>query len=105
MTRKTEQRRVWLVDSSVDEDEQRLDELILEIEGYPGWRIIPDVEVTERGLRLRRLVIEPSRPLKPGDSGITTRMLRDIHTGPLITTFASPLRSMRRFSAVLWTSR
>ena len=73
------------MDSSFDEDEQRIDELVLEIEGHPGWRIIPDVEVTERGLRLRRLVIEPSGPLEPGDSGITTRMLRDIHTGPLIT--------------------
>jgi hypothetical protein len=86
VTRKTERRKVYLVDSSVDEDEQRFDELVDEIEGYPGWRIIPDVEVTERGLRLRRLVIErdPSKPMRPEDSGITTRMLRDIHTGPLI---------------------
>ena len=86
MIRKTERRKVWLVDSSEDVDEQRFDELVHEIEGYPGWRLISDVEVTERGLRLRRLVIErePSKPMKPEDSGITTRMLRDIHTGPLI---------------------
>lgn len=90
VTRKTEGFRLWLVDSSFDEDEQRFDELTAEAEiaGDPrwqGWRIVPDVEITPRGLRLRRLVIEPSGPDTP-PSGITTRMLRDLKTGPLIST-------------------
>jgi len=84
VTRKSEHRRLYLVDPSVDEDEHRFDELLCELEGYPGWRILPEVAVTDRGLLLRRLVIEPANGMP--ESGITTRMLRQLRTGDLIAT-------------------
>src|SRR5690349_21216891 len=58
VTHKTEHRTLYLTDWSYDHDEQRFDEIVCELDGYPGWRILPDVAVTDRGLLLRRLVIE-----------------------------------------------
>jgi hypothetical protein len=82
VTRKTEHRPVYLLDWWYDEDERRFDRIVLELDGYPGWHILPEVDVTEAGLLLRRLVIEPAGPVPP--AGITTRMLRQIHTGDLL---------------------
>jgi hypothetical protein len=84
VTPKTEGSRphLWLVNWSYDNDERRFDEIVCELDGYPGWRILPEVEVTDAGLLLRRLVIEPANGM-PGP-GITTRMLRALRTGDLI---------------------
>ena len=99
VTRKTERFTLWLVDASRDYDEDRVDELACEIEGYPGWRFVPDVEITPQGRRLRRLLIEPSGPETP-DAGITTRMLREIRTGPLIRALRV---AERQFESLGWS--
>src|SRR4249919_1448383 len=83
VTPKTEHRTLYLVDWSYDHDERRFDQIVCELDGYPGWRILPEVDVTEAGLLLRRLVIEPAGPAAP-PAGITTRMLRQLRTGDLI---------------------
>lgn len=90
MTRKTEHRTLWLVESSYDADERRFDEIVCELDGYPGWRILPEVAVTDHGLLLRRLVIEPANGMP--EPGITTRMLRQLRTGDLI----AALRAAKR---------
>jgi hypothetical protein len=82
VTPKTERSTLRVVASSYGHDEKRFG-VVCDIEGYPGWQLLSDVEVTPDGLRLRRLVIEPSRDVTP-DSGITTRMLREIRTGALL---------------------
>lgn len=91
MTPKTEGQRprLYLVNWSYDHDEQQFDEVICELEGYPGWLIKPDVMVTDNGLLLRRLVIEPEDGVP--DGGITTRLLRGLRTGDLIAS----LRAVR----------
>jgi hypothetical protein len=81
---------LWLVDWSYDVDERRFDQVVCELDGYPGWRVLPEVEVTEAGLLLRRLVIEPANGM-PG-SGITTRMLRALRTGDLIAALRAAAR-------------
>jgi hypothetical protein len=90
VTRKTEHRTLYLLDSSYDEDERRIDQIVCELDGYPGWRILPEVAVTDRGLLLRRLVIEPSNGMP--ESGITTRMLRQLRTGDLIASLRAAAR-------------
>ena len=90
VTRKTEHRTLYLLDSSYDEDERRFDQIVCELDGYPGWRILPEVAVTDRGLLLRRLVIEPSDGMP--EPGITTRMLRQLRTGDLIAALRAAAR-------------
>lgn len=90
VTHKTEHRTLRLVDWSYDHDERRFDEIVCELDGYPGWRILPDVAVTDHGLLLRRLVIEPANGMP--EPGITTRMLRQLRTGDLI----AALRAAKR---------
>jgi hypothetical protein len=96
VTRKTEHRKLLLVDHSHDANENRIDEIVCELDGYPGWRILPEVAVTDRGLLLRRLVIEPANGMP--ESGITTRMLRQLRTGELIAS----LRTAARLSEQLF---
>ena len=96
VTPKTEHRTLYLLDWSFDMDERRFDRIVCELDGYPGWRIQPEVDVTEAGLRLRRLIIEPSGPVPP--AGITTRMLRQLRTGDLIAALrAASWQSARYF--------
>ena len=82
VTPKTERSTLRVVASSYGHVEKRFG-LVCDIEGYPGWQLLSDAEVTPDGFRLRRLVIEPSGDVTP-DSGITTRMLREIRTGALL---------------------
>jgi hypothetical protein len=82
MTPKTERFGLRVVASSYEHGNKRFG-LVCDIEGYPGWQLLPDVEVTPDGFRLRKLVIEPSGDVTPA-SGITTRMLREIRTGALL---------------------
>ncbi|HXW87903.1 MAG TPA: hypothetical protein VEJ42_06560 [Streptosporangiaceae bacterium] len=70
------------VDGSFDWDEQRIDSVECTLEGYEGWVIRPEIDVTDRGLRIRRLVIEPVE--ETPQPGITSRMLQRIRTGELI---------------------
>jgi hypothetical protein len=90
VTRKTEHRTLYLTDWSYDHDERRFDQIVCELDGYPGWRILPEVAVTDRGLLLRRLVIEPSDGMP--EPGITTRMLRQLRTGDLIAALRAAAR-------------
>jgi hypothetical protein len=90
VTRKTEHRTLYLTDWSYDHDERRFDQIVCELDGYPGWRILPEVAVTDRGLLLRRLVIEPSDGMP--EPGITTRMLRQLRTGDLIAALRAATR-------------
>ncbi len=87
---------LFLVDWSLDWDERRFDYIACELDGYPGWRVLPEVDVTDAGLRLRRLVIEPAGPVTP-DAGITTRMLRQIRTGLLIASLRAASRQAMRY--------
>lgn len=95
VTPKTEHRALYLQDWSYDFDERRFDRIVCELDGYPGWRILPEVEVTEAGLLLRRLVIEPSGSVPP--AGITTRMLRQLRTGDLIAALRAASRQSARY--------
>jgi hypothetical protein len=90
VTRKTEHRTLYLTDWSYDRDERRFDEIVCELDDYPGWRILPEVAVTDRGLLLRRLVIEPANGMP--EQGITTRMLRQLRTGDLIAALRAAAR-------------
>lgn len=79
-----------LVDWSYDYDAGRFDRIVCELDGYPGWRILPEVATTERGLLLRRLVVEPGDGMPP--AGITTRLLRELRTGDLIAALRTAAR-------------
>jgi hypothetical protein len=79
-----------LTDWGYDWDQQTFTKIVCELRGYPGWRILPDVAVTERGLMLRRLVIEPASGM-PGPD-ITTRMLRELRTGKLLAALRAAQR-------------
>ena len=98
VTRKTEHRALYLIDWDYDYDERRFDRIECELDGYPGWRILPEVDVTEAGLLLRRLVVEPAGPVPPG--GITTRMLRQLRTGDLIAALRAAARQSSRYFGV-----
>jgi hypothetical protein len=94
VTRRTEHRALRLLDESVYEwDERRFSRIVCELDGYPDWRILPEFDITETGLRLRRLVIEPSEPGVPA-SGITTRMLRQLRTGDLLAALRAATRQV-----------
>jgi hypothetical protein len=95
VTPKTEHRTLYLLDWSYNMDERRFDRIVCELDAYPGWRILPEVDVTEAGLLLRRLVIEPSGPVPP--AGITTRMLRQLRTGDLIAALRAASRQSARY--------
>jgi hypothetical protein len=94
VARKTEHRTLYLADWSYDHDKRKFDEIVCELDGYPGWRILPEVAVTDRGLLLRRLVIEPANGMP--DAGITTRMLRQLRTGELIAALRVAARQSER---------
>ena len=99
VTHKTEHRTLYLVDNSYDHDERRFDRIECELEGYPGWRILPEVDVTEAGLLLRRLVIESTGP-EPPPAGITTRMLRQLRTGDLIAALRVAARQQEQLFGI-----
>lgn len=94
VTRKTEGLRI---DWSLDVDASRFEQITCTLDGYPGWRILPEIEATSRGLLLRKLVIEPAGPVTP-DAGITTRMLREIHTGSLIAALRAATHQARHYA-------
>jgi hypothetical protein len=66
----------------VDFDAQRVEEVMCDLDGYPGWVFRAEVEETPTGLQIRRLVIEPTADVPAG--GISTRMLQRIRTGDLL---------------------
>lgn len=92
VTPKTEGSSLLLTDWDYDWDQQAFTKIVCELPGYPGWRILPDVAVTEHGLVLRRLVIEPAGGM-PGP-GITTRMLRELRTGELLAALRAAQRQV-----------
>jgi len=85
------------IDWALNWDDSRLDPLTCRLPGYPGWRILPEIEATETGLRLRRLVIEPDGDDTPA-SGITTRLLREIRTGQLLAALRAATAQARHYA-------
>lgn len=90
--------RLVLADWSLDSDTGQFDEVVCELPEYPGWRILVDVQADENGLALRRLVVEPAAEMPSG--GITTRLLRDLHTGELIAALRAAARQAKRYVGV-----
>lgn len=97
VTPKTEGRAtLLLVDWSYDYDERRFTDIVCELDRYPGWLIRPTVTVTERGLLLERLSIEPSGPGTPPD-GITARMMRQLRVGELLAALRAATQQADRY--------
>lgn len=99
VTRKTEGRAsLRLVDWTFDYDRREFDEIVCELEGHPGWRILPEVVTTEAGLLLKSLRVEPANGMPA--AGITTRMLRQIRTGDLYAALRAASRQAGAYVGV-----
>jgi len=98
VTPKTEGSRapLYLVNWSWDELGRRFDEIVCELDGYPDWRVLPEVVATDAGLLVRRLVVEPVGENLP-QGGMTTRMLRQVRTGDLIAALRAAARQYERY--------
>lgn len=99
VTPKTEGSGLKLTSWSYDYDGNRFDEIVCELDDYPGWLVRPEVVATEAGLLLRRLCIEPSIDQAP-TVGITTRMLRQLRTGDLIASLRAAARQSGQYLGV-----
>ncbi|MGE5763267.1 MAG: hypothetical protein ACM3ZF_05145 [Mycobacterium leprae] len=87
-----------IIDWVFNVDTKQFTEIVCEVEGYPGWRIIPEVVATDRGLALKRLTIEPKGDLPEG--GITTQLLRQLRTGALIASLRAAANQLDRYVGI-----